>query len=565
MNYSMRAVWSLIKPFWRSLQSKVALPLLVAVVGLNLGEVYISVLLNKWNNDFYNSLQAADKDAFFKSLWLFSVLVFSAVAVGVYKIYLNQMLQLRWRRWLTNNFMQRWLQDHNHYRMRLSGQSSDNPDQRISDDVDQFISLTLGLSLGLLSAVVTLFSFLMMLWNLSGVLTVPLGTLGSFDVPGYLVWTALLYSLAGTLITAKVGKPLIGLNFDQQHYEANFRFSLMHLRVNSEPVAFYNGEPVELKTFTSRFSDIVRNTLGIMKRQKKLTWFTSFYYQIAIIFPFLVAAPRFFAKQIQLGGLMQTASAFRQVQESFSYIISAYSSIATWQAVVQRLTGFDADIAHATQAAHDPNIFKPHRAAQVDITAQGLTVLLPDGTPLWNAIDLTIHSGDSILIKGPSGSGKSTLLRTLAGLWPYATGDIRVPDQAKLFFLPQSPYLPLGTLRQIMNYPESAVYSSHEELQDVLTVCHLNNYLSRLDEIGQWSHILSPGEQQRIAFARTLLAKPDFIFLDEATSALDEATETYLYQLLKQRLPDAAIISVGHRNTLDGLHETTLDLGHLLI
>ncbi len=559
MRLSFRSVWSLITPYWRSRENKIAVMLLVSVVGLNLGEVYINVLLNKWNNDFYNSLQVVDKDAFFKSLLRFSWLVCSAVAIGVYKIYLNQMLQIRWRRWLTADMLHRWLNNHSHYRMRLQGQSSDNPDQRISDDIDQFISLTLGLSLGLISAVVTLCSFLTMLWGLSGALAIPLGQFGVLDVPGYLVWTAMLYAIAGTYFTTKIGKPLIGLNFDQQHYEANFRFALVRFRENSEPIAFYSGEPVELRTFLIRFGDVVNNTLGIMRRQKKLTWFTSFYYQLAIIFPFVVAAPRFFAKQIQMGGLMQTASAFRQVQESFSYVISAYNSIAVWQAVVQRLVGFEADMRKAEQTVKDPAVFKPSRVAGQNLTARHLSISLPNGTSLARDLNLTIAVGDTVLIKGPSGSGKSTLLRTLAGLWPFADGELNIPTDAHLLFLPQQPYLPLGSLRHVLTYPGRATHSD-AELQDALRVCHLEKFMNRLGEDAQWAHIMSPGEQQRLSFARALLTQPDFLFLDEATSALDETNEHALYGLLRNMLPNTAVISVGHRNTLEQWHEKRVDL-----
>ena len=560
MRQFIRDVWLLTAPYWRSPEKWLASLLLAVIVGLNLGEVYINVLLNKWNNDFYNSLQAVDKKAFSAALLRFSWLAMSYIVVVVYKTYINQMLKIRWRRWLTGSFLDRWLDRQNHYRMQLSGDASDNPDQRISEDVGQFIDLTLGLSLGLLSSVVTLFSFLFILWKLSGALTVPLGSWGHVNIPGYMVWFAMLYAAAGTWITSKLGRPLIRLNYDQQKFEANFRFALMHFRENSEKIALYKGEDQEKINFLSRFMNVFDNYWQIMKRQKTLTWFTSGYYQIATIFPFLVAAPRFFTKQIELGGLMQTASAFGQVQGSFSYIIDAYTGIATWKAVVQRLNGFTFNMDETTARSEAPESFKAAPANDGTLRAENLTVRLPDGKTLLEDVNLTIKKGDTLLINGPSGIGKSTLLRILAGIWPFAKGTLQIPKNATTLFLPQSPYLPLGTLRHALCYPFPAA-NSDEKLRDVLTLCRLEHLTGRLDDVDNWAHVLSPGEQQRIAFARAILIKPDFVFLDEATSALDEGMEAHLYSALREQLPKATFVSVGHRHTLQGWHGKTLNLG----
>ncbi|HEY1096476.1 MAG TPA: ABC transporter ATP-binding protein/permease [Alphaproteobacteria bacterium] len=560
MKIYLKNLWSLIVPYWRSNEKRVGFLLLALIIGLNLGDVYISVLLNKWNNDFYNALQAVDKKAFLAALGKFTYLAFSSILVGVYKLYFNQMLQIRWRRWMTGDFLERWLRRQNHYRIRLTGQASDNPDQRISEDVDQFISLTLGLSLGLLSAVVTLFSFLFILWSLSGTLKFALGSLGIVHIPGYMVWAALLYAIVGTWITVKLGKPLIDLNFQQQRYEADFRYALVRFRENSEPIAFYKGEAQEQLIFGTRFGQVVDNYWQIMKRQKLLNWVTSGYFQIAIIFPILVAAPRFFAKKIQLGGLMQTASAFRQVQESFSFIISAYTSIATWRAVIQRLSGFEANITKAEEVAEHQKIAQQQQESHGEsLVAYHLSVYLPDGKLLLNDINLTLNKGDSLMITGPSGRGKSTLMRALAGLWPFTKGMLQLPSNSHMLFLPQKPYLPLGTLRQVLSYPLAPLYSD-DILAEMLTLCQLGHLVSQLDEASDWSHMLSPGEQQRIAFARALLSKPDFIFLDEATSALDEQSEAYFYNLLKTHLPQPGLISVSHRTNLQNWHQQLLDL-----
>lgn len=553
MKQTLRAVWRLTKPYWLSPERGIAWLLLAVIIGLNLGEVYINVLLNKWNNDFYNALQAIDKKAFVAALIRFSYLAFSYIVIVVYKVYLNQMLQIRWRRWMTGYYQQRWLQGQNYYRMQLAGNSADNPDQRISDDIGQFVDLTLGLSLSLLSSIVTLFSFMFILWNLSGTLIIPLGA-HHFNVPGYMVWAALLYAIVGTWLTTKLGRPLIQLNFDQQKFEADFRFALVRLRENSEQIALYKGEERESKTLRQRFTHIFENYWQIMKRQKTLAWLNSGYFQIAIIFPFIVAAPRFFAKKIQLGGLMQTASAFGQVQSAFSYFVSAFTSIATWKAVIDRLDGFAANIDHA--ATEKSNIVIGNDQA---LSLQNVDIALPNGQVLFNDFELKIARGGSVLLDAPSGRGKSTLFRTIAGIWPHAKGKMSLPPDAHLMFLPQKPYLPLGTLRDVLSYPLSSSMDD-ETLKSILALCQLPHLQARLDETQNWSQILSPGEQQRIAFARAFLAKPDFIFLDEATAALDASTTSYLYDTLRQKLPNTGIISIGHRDFLRTWHERAVDL-----
>jgi len=552
-----RECWNLIRPYWFSKEWKIAWLLLVVIITLNLGEVYLNKLIVEWNNDFYNSLQNVDKAAFYAALIRFSYLAFSFILVAVYRVYLNQMLRIKWRRWMTGHFLNNWLAKQNYYRMQLVGGPTDNPDQRISEDIEQFITSALSLSLGLLSSFVTLYFFLTMLWMLSGPLDFMLGDM-PVHIPGYMLWAAVVYAIAGTWLTMKVGRPLIQLNYDQQRFEADFRFSLVRLRENTESIAFYKGEERERGIFMGRFGYVVDNFWAIMKRQKKLNWLNSGYAQLAVIFPFVVAAPRFFAGKIQLGGLMQTASAFAQVQGALSYIVDAYTSIAAWKAVIKRLGGFAESIKQA-EAAGVPAAGYERMQAGDAIIANNLKIFLPNGQLLLDRLTLAIKPGDSLLVTGPSGSGKSTLLRTLAGLWPFVEGQLTLPEHARMMFLPQKPYLPLGTLADTLSYP-SAAKPDHAQLTELLTLCKLAHLATRLDEEQPWSHILSLGEQQRIAFARILVAKPDFIFLDEATSALDEANEAYLYGLLKSRLPNAAMISVGHRSSLKVWHKAEKSL-----
>lgn len=550
-------MWELVKPYWVSPERWMARGLLAVIIGMNLGEVYLNVLFNDWNNAFYNSLQAVDIKAFTAALIRFSWLAAIFIVNGVYKMYLNQMLSIRWRRWLTGHYLHDWLGQQNYYRMQLLGQPTDNPDQRISEDINQFISYTLDLSLGLLSAGVTLFSFLTILWNLSGPLAFDVGAM-HVNIPGYMVWVALVYAVFGTWLTMVIGRPLVGLSFDQQKFEADFRFGLVRLRENSESIAFYQGEAREGEAFHARFGAIFANYWQIMKRQKMLNWFTSGYQQIAIIFPYVVAAPRFFAKQIQLGGLMQTASAFGQVQGSLSYIVNSYVSLAGWRAVMTRLSGFNQSVRRA-EAARVPaaNFDRTHEGDK--IIAENLTVKLPDGAVLLKNIHLNVARGNSLLITGPSGAGKSTLLRAIAGLWPFVEGKLVLPIDLRMLFLPQKPYLPLGTLREVLCYPD-APSANDAALVALLKTVQLDHLSDKLNAVDNWSHILSLGEQQRIAIARVLLARPDFVFLDEATSALDESTEARLYPLLKQTLPRTAIISVGHRATLRAFHDAEMTL-----
>ena len=556
----LRDAWDLAWPYWKSEQKWSAIGLLVAIVTLNLITVWINVRFNSWYKDFYDALQEYDWPGFWRQFAIFGGLALAFMVVNVYAAYLERILHIRWRRWLTGQFLRDWLDDQAYYRLQLSQVTPDNPDQRISDDLNRFATISLGLSLGLLSAFVTLISFLSILWTVSGALTIPLGGGKSIDIPGYMVFAALIYAVAGTMLTLWIGRPLIKLNFDQQRYEADFRFSMVRLRENAENVAFYGGEARELDTFQTRFARVVRNWWGIIKRRKRLSWFTYGYDQLATVFPYLVAAPRYFAKTIKLGGLVQIAQAFRQVQESLSFIINSYTEIAEYQAVVQRLAGFRGRMDEIAEARAVAQPIKIERTG-AGVAVETLDLDLPDGRPLRQDITLAAGPGKPLLITGPSGVGKSTVLRAIAGLWPFGRGHVRVADGHALF-LPQRPYLPLGTLADALAYPCAAAELPREQLVEALHAVGLPQLSEQLDEEGNWAQRLSIGEQQRVAFARVFLARPEIVFLDEATSALDEAAEMSLYRLLREAPWRPTIVSIGHHGTLQRFHDTVVDLAH---
>ena len=550
-----RGFWQLFKGYWSSPEKWKARGLLASVIALNLIMVYLLVQINDWYRVFYDALQAYDRDSFWPLIGKFTGLAFLYIVIAVYAVYLRQMLTINWRTWMTEQYLSRWMRGQVYYRLQVLRSDTDNPDQRISEDINQFVSLTLTLLVGILKQLTTLGAFSVVLWNLSGAITVPVGT-AEFTIYGYMFWLSLLYSGLGTYFVHLVGKKLIRLNFDQQRYEADFRFSMMRVRENSESIAFYRGEMAEGVGFKERFANVIKNYWGLMRRTKLLNFYVNGYGQLAIIFPLVMAAPRYYAGEMALGGLMQTLSAFGRVQDALSFFVDSYSSIAELAAVIQRLSGFTA---HMEESARVTSDIVRGEGSDKALTLQKLSIDLPDGTVLLTACTLSLPAGSHVLVTGASGAGKSTLLRALAGIWPYGSGAINLPQGAKRLFLPQRPYLVLGSLRRALSYPRTAA-ASDTELARILKLVGLEHFAVRLDDVDDWSRILSLGEQQRLAFARILLIRPDWIFLDEATSALDEPRERALYELLHQELPAASMISVGHRSTLFALHDTELHL-----
>jgi putative ATP-binding cassette transporter len=557
---TLATVWRIAAPYFRSEDKWAGRGLLAAVIVIELAVVFLTVLFNRWNNVFYNALQERNQAVFTYQIGYFCVLAAFWIGLKVYQLYLNQWLQIRWRRWMTARYLGGWLHEANHYRMQLLGDAADNPDQRIAEDTQRFVEQTLALGIGLLSAVVTLASFIVILWELSN--EAPLHLFGKdIPIPGYLVWGALIYALLGTLLTHLIGRPLVGLNFQQQRLEADFRFNLVRTRENAEQIALLRGEPVERSRLLSRFGAVVENWLAIMQRTKKLTAFTATYSQVSVIVPYVLIAPAYFADKIQLGGMMQTANAFSSVQDALSFFISSYRTLAEWQSVVARLSGFETAIANAATlptGADSIHLVSSTGSAAIDL--RQLLVKLPNGSPVVAADSISLRGDESTLVTGPSGSGKSTLFRAIAGIWPFGTGSIAIPAKASLMMLPQRPYLPNGSLQAAIAYPAEAGAYPSDQVREALISVGLPKLASRTGEEAHWNRMLSLGEQQRLGLARALLHAPRYLFLDEATASLDEASEAALYRLIEQKLPATTIVSIGHRSTLEAFHQRNVVL-----
>ena len=546
------AFWALAKPYWVSGARRKGVILLCSVVGFTLALVWVEVQFNDWNKGFYDTFEHKDRLGFYLELGRFAFLAVLFIVLAVYKQYLQQMLMIEWRSWLTDTYLQDWLDGQAYYRLQLLDRGTDNPDQRIADDLNGFVDLTLSLSLGLLSAIVTLVSFVGILWVISGPLEV-----GGVTIPGYMVWVALLYAIAGTWLTHLIGQPLIGMNFARQRVEADFRFALVRLRENSEGVALYRGEAGELAGFKARFADVIAKWWAIMEKQKQVTWFTAFYAQLAIIFPFVVSAPRYFSGAAPLGSIFQTASAFGQVQGALSWFIGAYPSFANWRATVERLTGFTQALARA-RAEADRLDGDRLEGEDAGLTLEHLVISLPQGRPLLGDTSLRLAPGESVFVTGPSGSGKSTLFRSIAGIWPYWKGRILLPKGARLLFLPQKAYLPIGTLKNAIAYPAQADAVSDAEVTEALVAVGLGALQGDLARDENWGQVLSGGEQQRVAFARALINRPEWLFLDEASAALPEQAQAEMYSLMRERLPQTTLVSIGHRESLAQFHQRRL-------
>ena len=561
-------LWRLAAPYWwnhetaeiamlgrrlRVPERWIARGLLAVVLFLNLFIVWILKLANDWNARFFNALEEKNVEAFWVELRYFIVIATLFIVVAVYRLWFRQMLQIRWRRWLTEVYYGEWLRDRTYYQMELIRHGTDNPEQRIQEDCDAFTAQTLGIVLGLISEVLTLVTFTVVLWGLSGSITVPI--FGGIEIPGYMMWVAVIYAGIGSWLTYKIGRPLVRVNFELQRYNADFRYRMIRVRENAESIALYNGERDEVRRLDDAFRRVYAIWWEYMRYNKRLTWFTAFYGQAADVFPMVVASPRYFAGVIPFGVLTQTANAFGRVQGALSWFIDTFASLADWKATIDRLTTFG-EIMAATKIAQasERTLDFQHGDARA-LTLADVGVTLPDGTVLLRSVCLTIERGSAVLIQGPSGSGKTTLFRVLAGIWPFGHGLVTLPEGARILFLPQRPYLPIGTLREALSYPEKPGMETDRAFTDALRTCRLQHLTERLDESSNWTMALSPGEQQRLAFARALIYRPEWLFLDEASSALDEATEAELYRLLKERLPEATIVSIAHKLTVDRFHD----------
>lgn len=554
-------LFHLITPYWNSEEKKSARLYLAGIITLTIAAVYMTLLLNEWFNSFYSALQNYDSDAVYRGLLRFTGLAFAHIAFAVYSYYLQQRLALRWRKWMTKNYLAKWTGQQMYYRLEMFSQgTADNPDQRISEDINLFTARTLSFMSGLLRSATTIVCFIFVLWNLSEVLSFFAGG-QEIHIYGYLVWTALAYSVLGTWITHKVGHRLVSLNYLQQKLEADFRFSMVRLRETAESVAFYNGAAKEEAFLSNRFMTLLRNTLFIIKKQKQLSWLTNSYAQIAIIFPFVVAVPRYLSQNISLGGLMQIANCFGKVQDAMSYFVDVYASLAEWQSCAERLLSFDKHIAAIEKETEEKSgsLVREETPDRLRLTDVTISVPAMDENKrtreIISSAACTIRSGEHVILKGPSGSGKSTLLRTLAGFWPYVKGHISMPASSEMMFIPQKPYIPMGTSAEAASYPLET--ADKEILSPLLMEYGLSHLMEKPDTEADWSHILSLGEQQKLAFVRVFLRKPKWVFLDEATSAMDEETEEKMYRLLTA-LPGTTVISIGHRSTLDKWHDRVL-------
>ncbi len=560
----LREAWVLAKPYYSSEERGFAWLLLISIIALNLLLVGMNLILNFWNRDFFNAIQAYDVTTSVRLLWLyvaqpgslpmpgFMEIVAVYVLVAVYAFYLNQMLQIRWRQWMTRHYVDNWLSDRAYYNISLShtkGIGLDNPDQRISEDLRDYTTSTLSLGLDFISNVVTLFSFVFILYAVSGSIKV-----FGFTIPGYMLWVALIYSVVGTLFTHLIGRKLVPLSFNQQRVEADFRYNLIRVRENPEAIALYHGEDDERLSLSERFEAVRANFWAIMRRTKALNFFTVSFNQVAGIFPLVVALPRFFAHKIGLGGLTQIQNAFSQVQGALSWFITSYQDLATYRANVSRLYGFT----EAVAAARAASIAGPQlRVAGTALSFTNLTLSLPDGRKLIDNASLTLPPGLPVVLTGPSGAGKSTLFRAIAGIWPFGEGSITRPTGSVLF-LPQKPYFPLGTLKRTVVYPGVEADISDDAIISALEAVDLAPLVKRLHDLENWGQILSGGEQQRLAIARALIAKPDWLFLDEATSAMEVSLAARIHATLRKLLPTTTIVAISHQETetLPGRHLT---------
>jgi putative ATP-binding cassette transporter len=552
--------WQLIRAYWQSEQRVFAYSFFIFAIVMTVAIVLMDVVFNYWMNYFYDALQDYDERGALDLLVMFTFIAAVYIVLAVYRYYLQQYLALRWRRWLTNQFLTRWLEKKGYYYLENFDEKTDNPDQRIQEDIGSLVTSSLDLSIGFISSVTTFVAFIYILWTLSGHFSFHIGKL-TVIVPGYLVWVSIIYSIIGTVLAFKIGYPLVGLNFEQQRREANFRFAAIDLRSHAEHVALYRGEAHQKSILSHLFDRVLTNWYAIILRQKLLLWFTASYNQISVLLPLVVVVPNYFGKVFKLGGLIQALRAFSQIQDALSFFINAYSQIAVWRAVVQRLLTFLNHIHDVEDYAAKQNKFVYKTQAANAITARNVNIYMPHGERLLENISEEFLYGRNYLIKGTSGVGKSTFVRAIAGIWPYGSGVITLPENKNIMYLPQRSYMPIGTLREALLFPDRVLKDvSNEDLIRILHECDLPELTGRLHDVSMWSEQLSPGELQRIAFARLLIHKPDWAFLDESTSALDLPHEEHLYKLVKRLLPNCSLVSIGHQPSVEVFHDHQVDL-----
>ncbi len=554
------SAWQLIKIYWQSKQRLAAYLFLIAVLFMTVCLVGTEVAITEWYNRFYDALQDYNLKATIRLLWVFVLIATVSIIIQVKRFYLQQILGLRWRRWLTEQFVARWLAKLGYYYLETFDKYTDNPDQRIQEDINALVSYSLELLIGLVNAVTTILAFIYILWRLSGIFTLSLGSFGVLHIQGYLVWVSIIYAMVGTYFTFKIGHPLVPLNFEQQRREANFRYAAVDLRTNVESVALYRGEHHQDNVLRSLLSLLLDNWYMIILRQKLLLWYTSGYNQISVLLPLVVALPNYFNKVFKLGGLIQTLAAFSRIQDAFSFLVNSYTRIAEWRAVTQRLVTFLNHLYQLEQDVTTNNQFDYQKISQNKIIVKNVTIYTPQNKKLLANINEEFIHGKNYWIKGISGIGKSTLMCAISGIWPYGSGKIDLPEKKNIMFCPTKSYMPIGTLKQALVFPDEILNVSDEEIIKLLNECDLKALASQLDATNNWSEILSSGELQRISFVRIFIHKPDWVFLDETTSFLDLDNEHRLYNFLKTKLPNCSIISIGHRPSLAEYHDCQIDM-----